>query len=157
MDCMPSSSVHDIIQARILEWVTIPFSRASFQPMDRTLVSCIAGGFFTVWATRDSKKLNHWEGTCRTLSFCLSGNSYLKIYFQKWWYLEVRLLGGDLVMRVGPSWMRLKVKMKLLSHVWLFVTPRTVAYQAPPSMGFSRQECWSGVPFPSPMMRLVPL
>ena len=32
----------------------------------------------------------------------------------------------------------------------LFVTPWTVAYQAPPSMGFSRQECWSGLPFPSP-------
>ena len=43
-----------------------------------------------------------------------------------------------------------KVKVKSLSHVWLFVTPWTVAYQAPPSMGFSRQEYWSGVPFPSP-------
>ena len=40
--------------------------------------------------------------------------------------------------------------MKLLSHVRLFVTPWTVAYQAPMSMGFSRQECWSGLPFPSP-------
>ena len=40
--------------------------------------------------------------------------------------------------------------MKSLSHVQLFATPRTVAYQAPPSMGFSRQECWSGLPFPSP-------
>ena len=37
-----------------------------------------------------------------------------------------------------------------LSHVRLFVTPWTVAYQAPPSMGFSRQEYWSGLPFPSP-------
>ena len=42
------------------------------------------------------------------------------------------------------------MKVKLLSHVWLFATPWTVAYQAPPSMGFSRQECWSGLPFPSP-------
>ena len=40
--------------------------------------------------------------------------------------------------------------MKLLSRVRLFVTPWTVAYQAPPSMGFSRQEYWSGVPLPSP-------
>ena len=40
--------------------------------------------------------------------------------------------------------------MKSLSCVWLFATPWTVAYQAPPSMGFSRQECWSGLPFPSP-------
>ena len=42
------------------------------------------------------------------------------------------------------------MKVKLLSHVQLFVTPWTVAYQAPLSMGFSRQEYWSGVPFPSP-------
>ena len=40
--------------------------------------------------------------------------------------------------------------MKSLSRVRLCVTPWTVAYQAPPSMGFSRQECWSGLPFPSP-------
>ena len=44
----------------------------------------------------------------------------------------------------------MKVKGKSLSHVRLFATPWTEAYQAPPSMGFSRQECWSGLPFPSP-------
>ena len=43
-----------------------------------------------------------------------------------------------------------KVKVKSLSHVRLFVTPWTAAFQAPPSMGFSRQEYWSGVPLPSP-------
>ena len=45
----------------------------------------------------------------------------------------------------------MKVKVKSLSRVRLFVTPWTVAYQAPPSMRFSRQEYWSGLPFPSPM------
>ena len=43
-----------------------------------------------------------------------------------------------------------KVKMKLLSHVQLFVTSWTAAYQAPQSVGFSRQEYWSGVPLPFP-------
>ena len=43
-----------------------------------------------------------------------------------------------------------KVKVKSLSHVWLFATPWTVAYHAPPSMGFSRQEYWSGLLLPSP-------
>ena len=43
----------------------------------------------------------------------------------------------------------LKVKVKSFSRVWLFATPWTVAHQAPPSMGFSRQEYWSGLPFPS--------
>ena len=42
------------------------------------------------------------------------------------------------------------MKVKSLSRVRLFVIPWTVADQAPPSMGFSRQECWSGLPFPSP-------
>ena len=42
------------------------------------------------------------------------------------------------------------MKVKSLSHVQLFVTPWTVAYQAPHSVGFSRQEYWSGLPFPSP-------
>ena len=48
------------------------------------------------------------------------------------------------------SWKKVKVKVKLLSCVQLFATPWTVAYQAPPSMVFSRQEYWSGLPFPSP-------
>ena len=44
-----------------------------------------------------------------------------------------------------------KVKVKLLSRVQLLVTPWTAAYQAPLFLGFSRQEYWSGLPFPSPM------
>ena len=44
----------------------------------------------------------------------------------------------------------IKVKMKLLSRVRLFATPWTLVYQAPPSMGFSRQEYWSELSFPSP-------
>ena len=43
-----------------------------------------------------------------------------------------------------------KVKVKSLIRVWLLATPWTAAHQAPPSMGFSRQEYWSGVPLPSP-------
>ena len=43
-----------------------------------------------------------------------------------------------------------KVKVKSLSHVWLFVIPWTATHQAPPSLGFSRQEYWSGVPLLSP-------
>ena len=48
------------------------------------------------------------------------------------------------------AWNR-KVNMKSLSHVRLFATPWTATYQAPLSLGFSRQEHWSGLPFPSPM------
>ena len=44
----PGSSIHGILQARILEWVAIPFSRGSFQRRDGTQVSCIAGRFFII-------------------------------------------------------------------------------------------------------------
>ena len=48
MHCrLSGSSIHEILQARILEWVAIPFSRGSSWPRDRTQVSCIVGGFFT--------------------------------------------------------------------------------------------------------------
>ena len=47
--------VHGILQARILEWVAVPFSRGFSQPRDRTQVSYIAGGFFTSWATGKPK------------------------------------------------------------------------------------------------------
>ena len=55
MDCsLPGSSVHGILQARILEWVAIPSPRKSSLPRDQTWVSCIAGRFFTIWATREA-------------------------------------------------------------------------------------------------------
>ena len=55
MDCKrPGSFVHGILQARILKWVTIPFSRGSSQPRDWTGDFRIAGRFFTIWATREA-------------------------------------------------------------------------------------------------------
>ena len=55
LDCsLPGSSVHGILQARILEWAAISFSRGSSQPRDQTWVSCIADRRFTIWATREA-------------------------------------------------------------------------------------------------------
>ena len=63
VDCnKPGSSVHGILQARILEWATFPFSRGSSWPRDPTWVSSIAGRFFTVWATREAQ----YEVTLKT-------------------------------------------------------------------------------------------
>ena len=59
--CNPMDyTVHGILQARILEWVAIPFSRGFSQPRDQTRVSCTAGGFFTSWATREAQE--YWSG-----------------------------------------------------------------------------------------------
>ena len=56
MECsLPGSSVHGISQARILEWIAIPFSRGSFQPRDQTWLSQVAGRFFNIWATREAQ------------------------------------------------------------------------------------------------------
>ena len=55
MDCsLTGSSVHGILQARILEWVAFPFSRGSSQPRDQMQVSCTAGRFLTIWATTET-------------------------------------------------------------------------------------------------------
>ena len=60
VDCIPpGSSVHRLLQARIQEWVTIPFSRGSSPLRNWTLVSCIAGRFFTIWTT--------WKPKCCVL------------------------------------------------------------------------------------------
>ena len=55
MDCrLPGSSIHGILQANILEWAAISFSRGSSWPRDQTQVSCIVGGCFNLWATREA-------------------------------------------------------------------------------------------------------
>jgi len=66
MDCSPpDSSVCGIFQARVLEWVAISFSRGSSQPRDWTRVSRIAGGLFTIWATREAPFMRtQWKDGC---------------------------------------------------------------------------------------------
>ena len=64
----PGFSVHGILQAKILEWVAISFSRGSSQPRDQTWVSCVAGRFFTTWDTREPWSLvEEWAGPWREL------------------------------------------------------------------------------------------
>ena len=60
MDCsLPGSSVHGILQAIVLEWIAIPFSRGSSQPRDQTWVFDIVGRFFALWVTREAP-VNQW-------------------------------------------------------------------------------------------------
>ena len=70
LDCsLPGSSVHGILQARILEWVVVSFSRGSSQPRDWTQLSWIVGRCFTIWATR--------EGLVLLLQTSLHCNPYI--------------------------------------------------------------------------------
>ena len=147
IDCSPpGSSVYGILQARILEWVAISFSRGSSQPRDRTQVSCIAGRCFVLWATREAhmlpaKSLQSCPTLCHPIDSSPPGSSVPGT-------LQAKTLEW-VAISFSSAW-KWKVKVKLLSRVWLLATPWTGAYQAPPSMGFSRQEYWSRVPLPSP-------
>ena len=87
----PGSSVHGILQARILEWVVILFSRASPIPRGWTQVSCIAGGFFTIWVTETSSYwfkffLERWYGSkavnleCMCVYMCVCTYSFIQVY-----------------------------------------------------------------------------
>ena len=126
MDCSPpGSSVHGISQARILEWVAISYSRGSSWPRDWTHVSwCswIGRWIFNHWAT--------WEAPDHMVTLLL-------------------IIGANPILFTIPAKLFFS-SVQPLSCVWLFVTPWTVAHQAPPSMGFPRQEYWNGLPFPSP-------
>ena len=74
MDCSPpGSSIHRILQVRILEWVVIPSSRGSSQPRGQTQVSHTAGGFFTVLATRAAHNLKF----SKIFQYCLQTGFYV--------------------------------------------------------------------------------
>ena len=143
------SSVHGIVQARILEWLAISSSRVSSWPRDRTHGACIAGGFFT--SEPPGKPHRHVllllsRLLCPTLCDPLDGSPPGSAIPG---ILQARTLEW-IAISFSNAW-KWKVKGKSLSCVLLFATLWTAAYQAPPSMGFSRQEYWSGVLLPSPI------
>ena len=102
MDCCPpGSSVHGILQARILEWVAIPSSRGSSRPRDWTQVSCTAGRFFTIWTTvvwskwvwlQNSQKvsssppLNHPYGHSLRIGFHLTACKKVLLTTKRAWW-----------------------------------------------------------------------
>ena len=144
MDCsLPDSSVHGILQARIGVGCYSSF-RGSSWPRDQTQVSCIAGRFFLVWAIplTAAKSLQSCPTLCNPIDGSLPGSAVPGI-------LQARTLEW-VAISFSNAW-KWKVKVKSLSRVRLLATPWTIAHQAPPSMGFSRQEYWSGVPSPSPI------
>ena len=74
MDCnLPHSSVCGIIKAWIFEWVAISFFRGSSWPRDRIQVCCIAGGFFTIWATREATDHNNNNSKNNTIAIGIQG------------------------------------------------------------------------------------
>ena len=114
MDCsLPGSSDHGNFQARILEQVTISYSRGSSQPRDQTHICC---RFFT------------------NVPPAMPQEGWVKSIKNPWRTVSLHIVS----------------EVKLLSCIQFFATPWSAASQASLSMGFSRQEYWSGLPFPSP-------
>ena len=82
--------VHGIHRAIILEWVAIPFSRGSSWPRDQTCISCIAGRFFTIWATREAFKcyINNYKYDVSTLQIVASVQQIQVLLFGTFWNLK---------------------------------------------------------------------
>ena len=113
-------------------------SHSLLQGIFLTQVSRIAGGFFTSWAAAAAaKSLQLCLTLCDPIDGSPPGPAILGI-------LQARTLEW-VAISFSSAW-KWNVKVKLLSHARLFTIPWPAAYQAPPSMGFSRQEYWSGVP-----------
>ena len=128
MDCsLPGSSIHGTFQAGVLEWAAIAF-------LDSAHMLCYA------------KSLQSCLTLCDPIDGSLPGSPIPGT-------LQARTL--EWVATTFSNAWKWKVKVKSLSHVWLLATPWTAAYQAPPSMGFSRQEYWSRVPLPSLILHIV--
>ena len=145
VDCSPpGSSVHGILQARMLEWVATSFSRGSYQPWDWTCisrVSCVHRQILYHWATREAlhtlyiyihtaaaaKSLQSCPTLCNPIDgspLCSSVPGILQARTLEW-----------VAIFFSNAW-KWKVKVKSLSRAWLLVTPWTSAYQAPLSMGY---------------------
>ena len=76
---------HGILQARILKWVAVPFSRGSSQPRDWTQVSHIAGGFFTSWAIKEAQWLFLYSTYHEKSLHFHALHSITKSFIQAWW------------------------------------------------------------------------
>ena len=116
---LPGSSVHGILQTRILEWVAIPLSRGSSRPRDGTQVSCIAGRFITIWATREAwlykgnRKIQSFKRNLPHLKFCQfknikkknkQENSQTNMSVDQVWHITFCLL-SPLERIVGSFWL----------------------------------------------------
>ena len=120
-DCsLPGSSVHGILQARILEWVAISFSRGSSWTSDRTQVSFIAGRFFTIWAMECFTLIEEINTICEGVHLCFRFYPILVFFLVKemethsstlaWrilWTEELSRLQSMGSLRVGHYWVTL--------------------------------------------------
>ena len=131
----PGSSDHGILQARILKWVAMSFSRGSSQPRPLALQAD---------SLQSEPPGKPWRTVWKLLKTKVKSKSRTTIEFSN--PTPGHVSGENHSLKRYAY----TVSVKLLSRVRLFAIPWTVAYQAPPSTELCRQECWSGLSFPSP-------
>ena len=86
----------------------------------------------------------------QAMTYCQHSLFYGELDCHQFWVSIKKCFNGHVFHTSFKRVANISIEVKLLSRVWLLAIPRTAAHQAPPSMGFSRQEYWSGLPFPSP-------
>ena len=120
----PGSSVHGIVQARILEWVAISSSRGSSQPRDQTQVSCIAGRCFTIWVTREAPD-SRSKGRCKKLPniFFQRGTILYPLHQKPPEFWQLTTLCASELFYFGPaSWEMWWFLIVVLSHLSLTIS-----------------------------------
>ena len=116
--------VHGILQARILEWVAIPFSRGSSQPRDWMRVSGIAGRFFTSWATREAQE--YWSGLpIPSLADLPSPGRSLVLQADS---LPTELSGKDFEHSLASMWNKHNCTVVKLDREWIWVHWMTLSH-----------------------------
>ena len=137
----PGSYVHGIFQARLLEWAAVYSSRRSSQSRDRSYISCVSCN----WRIRN-------QADSLSLPWETLGNMWLEIIstvLLKIIYIHISTF-SSLIKYTSVQYFVILIKKEVAQSFPTLMTPWTAAHQAPLSMGFSRQEYWNGVTFPSP-------
>ena len=143
MDCSPpDSSVHGILQVRILEWVAISFCRGSSPPRNRTQVFWTAGKFFSVWATREAtREATYIRVVLRSYftlyeqNFLFSWEPHILISNILWWYPELLTRFWPLY-EMRPAFMKSWDAPGLEGGI-------SVSYHDPPLQDSSTSDCWA--------------
>ena len=158
----PGFPVPGILQARTLEWVAIFFSSAwkwkvkVKDPLEKGMATHSSILAWRISRIPDrlqsigSQSVWHdWSNLACTRMHTLMKKIVIELLalILQYGFIETKSLSNA---RPPNNWIHFAFSsVQSLNHVWLLVTPWTAAYQAPPSMGFSRQEYWSRVPLPS--------
>ena len=146
MGCSPpGSSVHGITQARILEWVAMLTFRGSSQPRDQTWVSWIAGGFFTIWASRKAciitgYRLSWYERSYRTQKAEVA-EQYSIVYMYHNFFIHSSVDGHlscfHLLVIVNSAAMNIGVHVSFQIMVFFRYMPMSGIYESYGSSSFS--------------------